>query len=939
MHNSKQIDHEVSDNDLQKPNIYNPYLPYYESIKRQSLESFEEICENLSCLIQLQELQPGFPLWSSKLQNFILLYGFSFTKTNHIKLINFYLSILSIENLNYVNAKICFDMLTELTRKTRMITRNDLIIDWRILYVWAKLVLFNHDESYSLISISKHIINSFLVCVRNCRPYFSITATQEILDEFQPCLCPFDTICRDVMSYLDMFLPVHLPPELHHQGFKLWLSELLDIWETFCNNPVWEQSLISLFSFVAWCNIGYIDWEPWLPRIFTRILKNLSLPIGNVELEKSTENYSIPIVATWIVAMMGNHSSCIQYLQDLLIAIKNFYHPSNTGDFQRELISFLSMLAQAFVDRVYFERTTDPVWYFNPPESHRLHDEDINNFVNCLKEYAFISIFNKYYLDIAAETCHYLSQLRPELIIPSLVELLFSSIDNMTEPYRFTSIITCLASMTGQIVRQTLKFSQGQTFVLPLLISILPGIDANDFKKTSVTFQFLNAILMLITCVDCSSAVNTRNDLTEIEKEVCLSTAKFEDFISELLNRIFQMIDTLSTEISDALIITIDSKIEDNQIGLELTSVISCIVQQCSKKIFHIVSGKITNFLATYCYSPKTNKLLTGLIQAMLKNHPIETLNYLLPQTYERIEKILNQSDMIILNDHKGDSELTWRLILFSELTCARGDTLIIYKSMILTIFHRCIHIIHKDSYESIAKAAQNLLKSLTYVYPIDYRLTVENIEEPFIDFLPIRTWGQYVEYDKINVQFHIPNEEEVDFACEFVETFMYLELQMLNEKCTNMSNDERLRTLTLIHHIAIGCLRMVPRIESKKVKNLVSSVSSCDSKVQAQYFLYAKQPKFKENLRMRLLIDIGNFIDHLIAYHSDDASSIKIALKIYSLSSMYYGIFEQNINKLYCDLNTNKYLYKNKLYDTQQYPRFVIIQRIAIQIEVIDFC
>ncbi|CAF2652171.1 unnamed protein product [Rotaria sp. Silwood2] len=284
----------------------------------------------------------------------------------------------------------------------------------------------------------------------------------------------------------------------------------------------------------------------------------------------------------------------------------------------------------------------------------------------------------------------------------------------------------------------------------------------------------------------------------------------------------------------------------------------------------------------------------------MLKSNPIETLNYLLPQTYECIEKILSQSNMIILNDHKGDSELTWHLIMFSELVCARGDTLIIYKSMILSIFHQCIHIIHKDSYESIGKAAQNLLKSLTY------------------------TWGQYVEYDKINVQFHVPNEEEVDFACEFVETFMYLELQILNEKCTDISNDERLRLLTLIHHIAIGCLRMVSRIESKEVKNFVSSVSSHSSKVQAQYSLYAKEPKFKENLRMRLLIDIGNFIDHLIAYHSDDASSIKIALKIYSLSSMYYGIFEQNINKLFSDLNTIKHLYKNKLYDTQQYPRFL---------------
>ncbi|CAF5143413.1 unnamed protein product, partial [Rotaria sp. Silwood1] len=106
-----------------------------------------------------------------------------------------------------------------LSSKIRLITRNDLIIDWKILYTWAKLVLFNHDESYSLVSMPKHIVNSFLFCVHNCRPYFSATATQEILDEFRPCLCPFDTVCGDVMGYWNMFLPVHLPSELHNQGF------------------------------------------------------------------------------------------------------------------------------------------------------------------------------------------------------------------------------------------------------------------------------------------------------------------------------------------------------------------------------------------------------------------------------------------------------------------------------------------------------------------------------------------------------------------------------------------------------------------------------------------------------------------------------------------------------------------------------------------------
>jgi proteasome activator subunit 4 len=146
-------------------------------------------------------------------------------------------------------------------------------------------------------------------------------------------------------------------------------------------------------------------------------------------------------VTTWIVAMMGNGSSCLQYLQDLFTAIKSFYHPSNTGKFQQDLISFLSKLAQAFVDRIHLlvnrkisliekeifafvfrERKANPIWYFTPPESYRLTEQNITDFVNCVKECAFIAIFTKAHLKEAAKACQYLSMLRPELIIPPIVE-------------------------------------------------------------------------------------------------------------------------------------------------------------------------------------------------------------------------------------------------------------------------------------------------------------------------------------------------------------------------------------------------------------------------------------------------------------------------------------------------------------------------------------
>ena len=74
------IELKIHDNDLQKPNIYNQYLPFSDVIKQQGFDLFDEIRENLSKTIQLSELNPGLSFWSNKLAEFILFSGFHFTK-------------------------------------------------------------------------------------------------------------------------------------------------------------------------------------------------------------------------------------------------------------------------------------------------------------------------------------------------------------------------------------------------------------------------------------------------------------------------------------------------------------------------------------------------------------------------------------------------------------------------------------------------------------------------------------------------------------------------------------------------------------------------------------------------------------------------------------------------------------------------------------------
>jgi hypothetical protein len=64
------------------------------------------------------------------------------------------------------------------------------------------------------------IRSSLILCLSYCSRYFSATATQEILDELRPQMCPFASSFSHAIQMFKLFLPVNLPPNLHDQGFK-----------------------------------------------------------------------------------------------------------------------------------------------------------------------------------------------------------------------------------------------------------------------------------------------------------------------------------------------------------------------------------------------------------------------------------------------------------------------------------------------------------------------------------------------------------------------------------------------------------------------------------------------------------------------------------------------------------------------------------------------
>lgn len=63
-------------------------------------------------------------------------------------------------------------------------------------------------------------------------------------------------------------------------GFLLWFEELQGLWKMAHNQPQWESDFMVLFSRLSENNIGYVDWEPLIPLIFSKILNNFGLPVG-----------------------------------------------------------------------------------------------------------------------------------------------------------------------------------------------------------------------------------------------------------------------------------------------------------------------------------------------------------------------------------------------------------------------------------------------------------------------------------------------------------------------------------------------------------------------------------------------------------------------------------------------------------------------------------
>ena len=110
----------------QRESLYNHYLPYTAQLDTESSSWLEEIKLNLSRAVLLRDLRPGAVTWMSRLTGYISLYGYKFSKEEHLAFIHQAWHLLHIPNLEPRLLEVFVRVLLCLLKKRSLITPKDL---------------------------------------------------------------------------------------------------------------------------------------------------------------------------------------------------------------------------------------------------------------------------------------------------------------------------------------------------------------------------------------------------------------------------------------------------------------------------------------------------------------------------------------------------------------------------------------------------------------------------------------------------------------------------------------------------------------------------------------------------------------------------------------------------------------------------------------------
>ncbi|XP_035449064.2 proteasome activator complex subunit 4B isoform X2 [Spodoptera frugiperda] len=870
----------------QKEILTNHILPYAAELDDEASRFLQQVKTNLAKAVMLREMKPACGVWSSRLMKYIRIHGLKFSKEDHIKLIKLAYELVLIPDLEPCKIHKFATMFLMLTKKRQLISPDELTLHWRPLYDMGKKIF---DKSATHIRMYHYLTSlegSYISMVKCARPYFPLTATKEILAELMPQINPWSTDTH-VVCQLAVFLPVAINPQYAQFGHELWFDEIMSLWDTCYNSQCGISDLMMLFAGLAKRNPGAIDWQPYVPKMFTRFLHALNLPVSYKDMQ-ITRCHSLDMkhVASWIVWSIAPDGEVLKHLRSFLAGVESYLHSANSGRWSYKLRDLLRKLAREFLNRVRREREPKfkESWENQTPAHYRLKDDDITEFVQIVLEPTLQAVYSRSgSLDISI-ALHNLATLRPAIVVPPLLERLKTSLTSLTEPHRVTAAMSAVAAVARPMLRGAdAGYPEGPTHVVPFLLAVLPGLDPNDIKKTLVTLHFILIFTWMVPFIDCSTAHEHWSDLTEEELLTCESTAQLEDFVLVFLDRLFVIIESsvlehvrLDTKESDAVRSKTDAVMET-----AISSAATAVLMQCSPKIFKEALRKFKAFATETTFETNVSGSMVGvMLHVFARINSEATLAAFLPDLCEQLAELLATDEA--LHEENPSRDLVYRLVLLMHVVECDGVVLLKYVPDILPILDRALKLHSNYALSRACEVLSHMLSSMCYIdlkewksSPKDYGLAPET-------WLPIREWGYGCMLKDTNFKWHVPCEEEAQCAQMLVDRYLTAEAARLEQWLSgerDMCRERRLRSFYIINAL-LACSTFLPPPNEEPVSFLESHVPATNipftSGVRYQVLLHG------ENVRVALTRLLLKVQAKLLAEKTDDTKGLEMLIQVW---------------------------------------------------------
>lgn len=727
---------------------------------------------------------------------------------------------------------------------------------------------------------------------------------------------------------------------LNPNSYELWLDDLMNIWETY-HYPPWNMDIWNLVASTAASTIGLIDWNPHIPVLFTRILRSLDLPVSYKQMKSAKSQQLCPdATATWIVSVLGPKTDAMKYLRSFMATIESYLHPANSGKWVRTISELLVQLVKYFHDRLIREKYKKHPWKRQIPDDYKLREQDITEFVEMFKPVAFQAMYSRLGTNDVSKVFKGLADLRPELILPGILERVNNTIDSITEPHKFTAALQALVSVANVMVSGRRGSETAKTNVIPLLFAVLPGIDSNDFKKTSITLQYLITQSILIPFVDCSRAGMFYDDLTEEESMICEQTAQFEDFVLQFLDRIFVLIESSSVESTrmehTSHADTLKSKLESISEAL-IQSASHAILGQCSQEILDSSTRKLVNYVKSHLLEPKVaGPAMSTLCRVFTRVNGKELFRTLLPYLEGVIEDHFNDTDDVFELEKQND-EFHYYLVLLSNLIRGNPNEVQPYVEKIVPIMDKLMKCKCKVTNRAGANMLTNLLVSLSSMQTNDVKTVPEAYTKPLNEFLPIRHWGRKMNREE-SFDWFLPGERERLLCEKLIHHYLQPILSKFNryiEDQEEISRDD----MTLYLYVVTGilkCNNLLPNWtdESVKIVETVTNVKTFDLTLGFDG-LEIKMPD-GSNIRQTIVNTMHKLQEKILSKSEDDIKSLKQLLAVYE--KVHYRIHSNSAyDSQVKTYQLSKQFQEFKLCRTRKDIRAVIATRVIIQQDLRD--